>query len=43
MTLPASRVLELGASSVVLVPGIREEECRGLFEEWKRSPGAQPY
>jgi tRNA(Arg) A34 adenosine deaminase TadA len=43
MTLPASRVLELGASSVVLVPGIREEECRGLFEQWKRSPGYEPY
>ncbi len=43
MTLPASRVLELGGSSVVLVPGPREEECRGLFEEWKRSPGTEPY
>ena len=43
LTLPASRVLELGGGSVVLVPGLREEECRGLFKEWKRSPGSQPY
>ncbi len=41
--LAASRVLEQGGSPVVLVPGLCEEACRGLFEEWKRSPGSQPY
>ncbi|MGQ0539769.1 MAG: nucleoside deaminase [Gemmatimonadaceae bacterium] len=41
--LPAAEVLRLGRSGVRLVPGVLAEECRALFAEWQRTPGAQAY
>jgi tRNA(Arg) A34 adenosine deaminase TadA len=43
LTLPAAKLLELGASQVKLVPGILLAECRQLLEEWKRSSASRPY
>jgi len=41
--LPAAEVLRLGQSTVKLVPGVLRDECRALFGEWARTPGARAY
>jgi len=41
--LPAAEVLRIGRSEVRLVPGMLAEECRRLFSEWLRTPGARSY
>jgi guanine deaminase len=40
---PAAELLRIGESSVKLVPGVLLDECRRLFDEWKRIPGRQVY
>ena len=42
LTLSAAQLLEIGGSEVRLVGGVLREECRALFEEWKRA-GAAAY
>lgn len=41
--LPAADVLRLGQSTVKLVPGVLRDECRALFSEWAKTPGARVY
>jgi tRNA(Arg) A34 adenosine deaminase TadA len=42
LTLPAADVLRLGGSSIQLVPETLREECKALFELWKRK-GSRAY
>lgn len=32
-----------GGSGVKIIEGVAHEECRALFEEWKRGPNPKPY
>jgi guanine deaminase len=41
--LAAADLLRLGRSRVRLLPGPLGDECRALFNEWKRTPGARAY
>ena len=41
--IPAERMVQLGGSSVRVEPGPLREECRALFEEWKRRGLSQAY
>jgi tRNA(Arg) A34 adenosine deaminase TadA len=41
--LAAADVVRLGGSQVRLVPDVLADECRLLFEDWKKSPGSQAY
>jgi tRNA(Arg) A34 adenosine deaminase TadA len=43
LQLPAADLLRLGGSAVEIVPGVLAPECRELFSEWGRSPGARSY
>src|SRR5690606_31590148 len=43
LTLPAAELLRLGNSSVRLVDNVLPDECRDLFETWRRTPSAQAY
>lgn len=43
LTLPAREVLRIGGSKVTLVPGVFDQECRRLFDEWRVSPAYHPY
>jgi tRNA(Arg) A34 adenosine deaminase TadA len=43
LRLPAAELLRAGGSRVKLVPGLLSDECRSLFDEWRRSPGRRPY
>jgi tRNA(Arg) A34 adenosine deaminase TadA len=38
LKLPAAQLLNLGKSTVKLVPQVLPEECRKLFDEWKANP-----
>ena len=33
----------LGGSGVKLAPGVLPDECRALFDRWRRQPGTKPY
>ena len=41
--LPAAQLLQLGGSTIKLVPGMLREPCRQLFDEWKQTPGTRTY
>lgn len=44
LRLPSSELVRLSGSSLVLVPGVLVDDCRGLFDEWKRnSPRPRTY
>jgi tRNA(Arg) A34 adenosine deaminase TadA len=43
LALDNERIKGLAGLAVELVPGVRAEECRALFERWSRRPGARPY
>lgn len=43
LAFPAAELLRQGGSAVRIVPGILVEECRELFEEWKRGPSGEAY
>ena len=40
LTLSAAELLERGGSRVRLVPGVLADECRALFDEWRRMGSA---
>jgi tRNA(Arg) A34 adenosine deaminase TadA len=41
--LSAAALLEMGRSSVKLVPELLREPCRQLFDEWTNTPGTRSY
>ena len=43
LALSASDLVHRGASPVKLIPGLLTDECRALFDEWKRNPRARAY
>ena len=43
LQLAATEVVRLGASPVRLVAGVLANECRDLFVDWRRTPGARAY
>lgn len=43
LALGNERIKSLAGLAVELVPGVRVDECRALFERWCRRPGARPY
>ena len=43
LRLPAEDLLARGGSSVKLISGLLQEDCKSLFDEWKASPGARSY
>jgi tRNA(Arg) A34 adenosine deaminase TadA len=43
LRLPAAELLRAGGSRVKLVPGLLSEECRSLFDQWRRSSSCRPY
>ncbi len=43
LTISNSALKRLGKSAIRLRAGVLRDECRGLFEEWRRFPGRQTY
>jgi tRNA(Arg) A34 adenosine deaminase TadA len=43
LRLSAAELVRIGASRVELVAGVLADECRALFEEWRRSPAFRTY
>jgi tRNA(Arg) A34 adenosine deaminase TadA len=43
LQLSAADVVRLGKSPVRLVPGVLAEQCRGLFDLWRQTPGTRAY
>ena len=43
LQLPAADLLRLGKSQVQLVAGVREDECRALFQEWLERAESHSY
>jgi tRNA(Arg) A34 adenosine deaminase TadA len=44
MGLASRELVRLSGSSLVLAPGVLADECRGLFDEWKKnSPRPMTY
>jgi guanine deaminase len=43
LDLPAAKLLELGNSTVKLIPQLMTEECKALFREWKNNPQRKVY
>jgi len=43
LQLPAARLLELGHSTLTLVPQVLPAECKQLFAEWKANPNRVLY
>ena len=43
LNLPAAKLLELGGSTVKLIPQLMTEECKALFKEWKANPQRKVY
>jgi guanine deaminase len=43
LQLPAAKLLEIGGSTVKLVPQLLPEECKALFAEWKNNPKRKVY
>ncbi|MFO7674930.1 MAG: nucleoside deaminase [bacterium] len=43
LTIPAERLRAMGGTAVELVGGVRAEECRALFREWREQGQARPY
>jgi guanine deaminase len=43
LSVPARTLIELGGSTVKLVPDLLREECRQLFDQWKGTPGSRSY
>ena len=43
LQVPASKIVEMGGSSVKLVGSLLADECRGLFEHWKANPDRRAY
>ncbi len=43
LTLPAQQLYDTGGSHVKVFPRVLRNQCRGLFNEWRNGPNAQPY
>jgi tRNA(Arg) A34 adenosine deaminase TadA len=43
LRLPAADVVRMGRSRVILQPGLLLDECRSLFDQWRRSPHCRAY
>ncbi len=43
LTVSAEELLRRGGSSLRLVPGLLEDECREVMVEWRRQPHRQDY
>lgn len=43
LSLPAADLIRATGSPLRLVSGVMTEECRQLFDDWRRHPGARAY
>ena len=43
MQVPAAEIARLGRSSIKLQPGLLTDDCRELFNEWKRTANPRTY
>ncbi len=43
MQVPAAEIARLGRSSIKLQPGLLTDDCRELFDEWKRTANPRTY
>lgn len=43
LQVPAAQLLEIGGSSIKLIPQVLPEECKKLFAEWKANPARKVY